>query len=70
MDDAHLQELKQRAPGLAAIYHAGRETILRAADLEAWPDTALLTKLATVGTSVRVTPGASATVSLTTKVLR
>ena len=43
---------------------------VRAADLEAWPDTALLTKLAAVGTSVRVTPGASATVSLTTKVLR
>ena len=35
MDDAHLQELKQRAPGLAAIYHTGRDTILRAADLAA-----------------------------------
>jgi phenylalanyl-tRNA synthetase alpha chain len=35
MDEAHLQELRQRAPGLAAIYHAGRDTILRAADLAA-----------------------------------
>ena len=35
MDDAHLQELKQRAPGLAAIYRTGRETILHAADLAA-----------------------------------
>ena len=35
MDDAQLQELKQRAPGLAAIYHTGRDTILRAADLAA-----------------------------------
>ena len=35
MDDAHLQELKQRAPGLAAIYHTGHETILRAHDLAA-----------------------------------
>ena len=35
MDDAHLQELKQRAPGLAAIYRTGRETIVHAADLAA-----------------------------------
>ena len=35
MDDAHLKELQQRAPGLAAIYHTGRETILRAADAAA-----------------------------------
>ena len=34
-DDAHLHELQQRAPGLAAIYHTGRDTILRAADLAA-----------------------------------
>ncbi len=35
MDDAHLQELKQRALGLAAIYHTGRDTILRSHDLAA-----------------------------------
>lgn len=35
MDDAHLRELEQRAPGLAAIYHSGREAIERAADLPA-----------------------------------
>ena len=35
MDDAHLQELKQRAPGLAAIYQTGRDAILRAGDLAA-----------------------------------
>jgi phenylalanyl-tRNA synthetase alpha chain len=35
MDDAVLQALKQRAPGLAAIYHSGRDTIERAHDLAA-----------------------------------
>ena len=35
MDDAELQILKQRAPGLAALYTTARETILRAADLAA-----------------------------------
>ena len=35
MDDAHLHELQQRAPGLAAIYHSGRDIILRAGDLTA-----------------------------------
>ena len=35
MDDATLQELKQRGPGLSAIYQTGRGTILRAADLSA-----------------------------------
>ena len=35
MDDAHLQELKQRAPGFAAIYQTGRDAILRAGDLAA-----------------------------------
>jgi len=35
MDDAHLQELRQRAPGLAAIYQTGRDTILRSADMAA-----------------------------------
>ena len=35
MDDAELQTLRQRAPGLAALYTAARETILRAADLDA-----------------------------------
>jgi len=35
MDDAQLQELKEHAPALAALYHTGRETILRAADVAA-----------------------------------
>ncbi len=35
MDDAELQILRQRAPGLAALYTTARDTILRAADLEA-----------------------------------
>ena len=35
MDDAHLQELRQRAPGLAAIYHTGLEAIAHAHDLAA-----------------------------------
>jgi len=35
MDDAELQTLRQRAPGLAALYTAARENILRAADLDA-----------------------------------
>ncbi len=35
MDDAHLKELQQRAPGLAAIYQRGRETILGARDVAA-----------------------------------
>ncbi len=35
MDDAELQVLKQRAPGLAALYTSGRETILHAADIGA-----------------------------------
>ena len=35
MDDADLQMLKIRAPGLAAIYHTGREAILRAPDVAA-----------------------------------
>jgi phenylalanyl-tRNA synthetase alpha chain len=37
MDDALLQEMKEKAPALTALYHSGRETILRAstvADLE------------------------------------
>lgn len=43
---------------------------VRASDLEMWPDMALLTKLAAVGTNVHVGPGASASATLTTKVLR
>jgi phenylalanyl-tRNA synthetase alpha chain len=35
MDDAELQILRQRAPGLAALYTTARDTILRAADLDA-----------------------------------
>ena len=35
MDDAHLQELREHAPALAALYRTGRETILRAADVSA-----------------------------------
>ncbi|HZL64798.1 MAG TPA: phenylalanine--tRNA ligase subunit alpha [Thermoleophilia bacterium] len=35
MDDPDLQMLKQRAPGLAAIYRSGREAILRAPDVAA-----------------------------------
>jgi phenylalanyl-tRNA synthetase alpha chain len=35
MDDAKLQELRKRAPGLAAIYQTGRDTILRSADMAA-----------------------------------
>ena len=35
MDDAELQILKQRAPGLAALYTTARDTILRAADVAA-----------------------------------
>jgi phenylalanyl-tRNA synthetase alpha chain len=35
MDDADLQILKQRAPGLAALYTTARATILHAADLSA-----------------------------------
>mgnify|MGYP001764796298 CR=1 FL=1 len=30
MDDAILQQVQQRAPGLAAIYHTGRDAVLRA----------------------------------------
>ncbi len=35
MDDAELQILKQRAPGLAALYTTSRDAILRAADVAA-----------------------------------
>ena len=35
MDDGELQVLRQRAPGLAALYTTGREVILGAADLTA-----------------------------------
>jgi phenylalanyl-tRNA synthetase alpha chain len=35
MDDARLQEMKEQAPALAALYHTGRETILHAADVAA-----------------------------------
>jgi phenylalanyl-tRNA synthetase alpha chain len=35
MDDAELKTLEERAPGLAAIYSAGRDAIARAADLDA-----------------------------------
>jgi phenylalanyl-tRNA synthetase alpha chain len=35
MDDADLQSLQQRAPGLAALFTTGRDQILRAADLAA-----------------------------------
>ncbi len=35
MDDADLQTLRQRAPGLAALYTTARDTLLRAADLDA-----------------------------------
>ena len=35
MDDAELQILRQRAPGLAALYTTARDTILRAADVAA-----------------------------------
>ena len=35
MDDGELQVLRQRAPGLAALYTTGRELILGAADLSA-----------------------------------
>ena len=35
MDDAELQSLKQRAPGLAALYTAARGDLLNAADLDA-----------------------------------
>lgn len=34
MDDADLQMIKQRAPGMAALYTAARDSLLRAADLE------------------------------------
>ena len=43
MDDADLQMLKQRAPGLAAIYHSGQETILRAADVAALEQARVIT---------------------------
>jgi phenylalanyl-tRNA synthetase alpha chain len=35
MDDAELQVLKERAPGMAALYVTARDTILRAAELAA-----------------------------------
>jgi len=35
MDDAQLQEMKEHAPALAALYHTGCETILHAADTAA-----------------------------------
>ena len=35
MDDAQLQEMREHAPALAALYHTGRETILHAADVAA-----------------------------------
>jgi phenylalanyl-tRNA synthetase alpha chain len=34
MDDADLQDLRERAPGLAALYSAGRDAILGAADVD------------------------------------
>ena len=33
MDEAILEQVKQRAPGLAAIYRTGRDAVARAADL-------------------------------------
>ncbi len=35
MDDAQMQELREHAPALAALYHTGRETILHVGDVVA-----------------------------------